>query len=174
VLVFWLSIVMALAGCTGLYLAAKGKWQGWAVGLAVQPVWAIFALVTKGYGLLVTCGMYGFVYYNNLMKWRNEQNKPIDDDAEMIKAGVMSLNEVRAYQSPPIIVAGTHRQAVDWCIDNGYDLRDVVIADSYQKLQGRRFRTRDVHMVGTWYERRDLLDIQQVIKHVTSLMPKEN
>lgn len=70
---FWLSLVMAFAGCTGLILAGKGMWQGWAIGLAVQPVWAIFAIVTKGYGLLITCMLYGFVYAKNLIKWRKEQ-----------------------------------------------------------------------------------------------------
>ncbi len=69
-LVFWLSLVMALAGCTGLILAGKGMWQGWAIGLAVQPVWAAFAILTKGYGLLLTCMMYGIVYAKNLIKWR--------------------------------------------------------------------------------------------------------
>lgn len=68
--VLLLSLILAAAGCTGLILAGRGKWQGWAVGLAVQPVWAVFALVTHGYGLLVTCLMYGTVYGRNLLAWR--------------------------------------------------------------------------------------------------------
>lgn len=68
-----LSIVMAACGCLGLILAGRGMWQGWAIGLAVQPVWAIFALLTKGYGLLLTCLMYGTVYGKNLIKWRRER-----------------------------------------------------------------------------------------------------
>lgn len=71
--VFALSLVLAGAGCTGLVLAGKGKWQGWLIGLCVQPVWAVFAIVTKGYGLLLTCLMYGTVYGKNLSKWRKEQ-----------------------------------------------------------------------------------------------------
>jgi hypothetical protein len=72
-LAFWLSLVLAAAGCTGLVLAGKGRWYGWGVGLAVQPVWAAYAIVTKGYGLLLTCLMYGTVYTKNLLKWRREQ-----------------------------------------------------------------------------------------------------
>lgn len=72
-LTFWLSIVLALAGCTGLILAGRGKWYGWAIGLAVQPVWVIFGIVTKGYGLCLTALMYGYVYTKNLLAWRKKQ-----------------------------------------------------------------------------------------------------
>lgn len=48
-------------------------WQGWAIGLAVQPVWAVFAFVTEAYGLLITCVMYGAVYGKNLIKWRSDE-----------------------------------------------------------------------------------------------------
>jgi hypothetical protein len=63
---FWLSLVLAAAGCTAMLLAGRHMWQGWAIGLAVQPVWAVFAVVTKGYGLLATSVMYGVVYGRNL------------------------------------------------------------------------------------------------------------
>lgn len=66
----WLSLVLAVAGCAGLLLAGKGRWQGWSVGLAVQPVWALFAVVTKAYGPLLTCLMYGTVYGRNPPRWR--------------------------------------------------------------------------------------------------------
>jgi hypothetical protein len=67
---FYLSLVLALAGCTGLVLAGKGKWYGWAVGLAVQPVWIVFGIVTKGYGLCLTALLYGAVYSRNLLAQR--------------------------------------------------------------------------------------------------------
>lgn len=67
---FWLSMVLAVTGCTGMVLAGRGMWQGWALGLAAQPVWAAFAIVSKGYGLLLTCLMYGSVYGRNLYRWR--------------------------------------------------------------------------------------------------------
>jgi hypothetical protein len=76
VTVLILSLVLAVAGCTGLVLAGRGMWQGWAVGLAVQPVWAAFAIVTHGYGLLLTCLMYGSVYARNLLRWRRQPTAP--------------------------------------------------------------------------------------------------
>lgn len=72
-LAFWLSLILAAAGCTGLVLAGKGKWYGWAIGLAVQPVWVIFGIITKGYGLCLTALMYGYVYSKNLIEWRKKQ-----------------------------------------------------------------------------------------------------
>lgn len=71
----WLSLVLAAAGCTGLLLAGRGQWQGWAIGLAVQPVWAVFAVVTHAYGLLATCVAYGLVYGRNLHRWRARQTR---------------------------------------------------------------------------------------------------
>ena len=66
--IFVLSLVLATAGCLGLYLGVRGHWQGPAIGLAVQPIWAAFAFATKGYGLLITCVMYGVVNVINLKK----------------------------------------------------------------------------------------------------------
>lgn len=71
-LAFYLSLVLAVAGCTGLILAGKGKWYGWAIGLAVQPVWIVFGIITKGYGLCLTALMYGYVYSRNLLAWRRD------------------------------------------------------------------------------------------------------
>lgn len=70
---FWLSLVLAATTCSGMFLAGKGKWYGWGLGLAVQPLWALYAIVTKGYGLLLTCLMFGFVYTRNLLKWHKNQ-----------------------------------------------------------------------------------------------------
>lgn len=69
-LAFWLSMILAVAGCTGLILAGRGRWYGWAIGLGVQPVWILFGVVTKGYGLCLTALMYGTVYARNLIAWR--------------------------------------------------------------------------------------------------------
>lgn len=66
---FWLSIILAAAGCTGLLLAGNGKWWAWGIGLAVQPVWAVYAIVTEGYGLLLTCLMFSYVNARNLVAW---------------------------------------------------------------------------------------------------------
>lgn len=81
---FYLSLVLAAMGCAGLLLAGRGKWYGWAIGLAVQPVWATYAIVTKGYGLLITCLMYGTVNGRNLWKWYTK--KSVSEQAMLEKA----------------------------------------------------------------------------------------
>ena len=65
---FWLSLALAAAGCTGLVLAGRGKMVGWLIGLLIQPVWVLFAVVTKGYGLVITAAMYATVYGSNLAR----------------------------------------------------------------------------------------------------------
>lgn len=69
---FWLSMVLAAAGCSGLVLAGKGRWYGWALGLAIQPVWALFGIVSGAYGLIITSAAYAWVYWANLARWRKE------------------------------------------------------------------------------------------------------
>ncbi len=94
---FWLSLVIATGGCAGLLLAGRGMWQGWALGLAVQPVWAVFAVVTEAYGLLITCLMYGAVYSQNLLKWRRQQREErCDHDRSYGVYGDEALSAVTA------------------------------------------------------------------------------
>lgn len=69
-LAFWLSVGIALTGAGGLWLAGRGMWQGWLVGLLGQPVWFAFGIVTHGYGVCLTCLIYGTVYTRNLLAWR--------------------------------------------------------------------------------------------------------
>lgn len=67
-----LSFVLAIASCAGLILAGKGMWQGWAVGVFVQPVWAAFAIITGAYGLIIISVMYAIVYGHNWYKWKSD------------------------------------------------------------------------------------------------------
>lgn len=67
---FWLSIILSIAGCFGIVLAGRGKWYGWALGLAAQPVWITFGVITKGYGICLTSVLYASVYGRNLVDWR--------------------------------------------------------------------------------------------------------
>lgn len=93
---FYLSLVLAAFACTGLLLAGRGKWYGWAVGLAAQPFWALFAIVTKSYGLIITCLMYGSVNAWNLLKWRkskNVHNIAVEELKGMYMRGAISAEE---------------------------------------------------------------------------------
>lgn len=94
-LAFWLSIFLALNTCFGMYVVGKGQWQGWAIGLASQPVWALFAVITKSYGLLITCVIFGSTYYKNLMKWRREKKAADEWNYNSIAQASLSPNEVR-------------------------------------------------------------------------------
>jgi hypothetical protein len=91
---FYLSLVLAAFACTGLLLAGSGKWYGWAVGLAAQPAWATYAIVTKGYGLLITCLMYGGVNGWNLWRWW--KNSRIDFKPPKVIGQITSVKQTPA------------------------------------------------------------------------------
>lgn len=94
-LAFWLSLVLAASSCFGLILAGRGKWQGWAVGLATQPVWAWFAIVTKSWGLLGVGAMYTTVYIKNLLKWRKTAKQWKKETTFHLKPIVLGESEVQ-------------------------------------------------------------------------------
>ncbi|MER7445239.1 hypothetical protein [Micromonospora avicenniae] len=60
----WSWLLMAV-GVTGLYLAGKRSWTGWAVGLGAQVLWLAYSITTGQWGFLV----YGAVYLRNLRAW---------------------------------------------------------------------------------------------------------
>lgn len=70
---FYLSIILAVMTCVGMHIAGKGHWQGWAIGLISQPIWALFSIITKSYGLLITCAIFGFTYTKNLIEWKRKE-----------------------------------------------------------------------------------------------------
>ncbi|MFI7551938.1 hypothetical protein ACIBQ2_19555 [Micromonospora sediminimaris] len=64
----WSWLLMAV-GVTGLYLAGKRSWTGWAVGLAAQGLWLAYSIATGQWGFLVSCFVYGAIYLRNLRAW---------------------------------------------------------------------------------------------------------
>ncbi|MGX4655707.1 hypothetical protein ACWCHM_18600 [Micromonospora sp. SCSIO 07396] len=64
----WSWLLMAV-GVTGLYLAGRRSWTGWAVGLAGQTLWLAYSLITEQWGFLVSCFVYGAIYLRNLRAW---------------------------------------------------------------------------------------------------------
>lgn len=75
---FVLSLVLGATGITGIFLAGPGRWQGWLIGLLVQPVWVVFAITTQAWGLLVLPVGYGWVYARNLLRWRSRTADPAE------------------------------------------------------------------------------------------------
>jgi len=84
---FWLSLVMGVVGITGIFIAGKGRWQGWLIGLLVQPVWIAFFVVTEAWpGIILPLG-YGWVYGKNLLAWRREERMRGGDEMGFTKHG---------------------------------------------------------------------------------------
>lgn len=69
---FWLSLVMGVVGIVGIFIAGRGRWQGWLIGFLVQPVWVAFFIVTEAWGGLALPLGYGWVYARNLLAWRRQ------------------------------------------------------------------------------------------------------
>lgn len=70
------SILLALVGICGLWLAGSGKWHGWAVGLVAQLAWIVYALLTGQYGFILSAVGYGVVYSRGL--WKMRANRAVD------------------------------------------------------------------------------------------------
>lgn len=62
------SWILTAVGVTGLFLAGRGGWAGWAVGLGVQVLWLAYAIVTKQYGFIVSAFAYGWVNVVNIQR----------------------------------------------------------------------------------------------------------
>lgn len=65
----WWSWALTAMGVAGLWLAGQRNVWGWAVGLAAQPVWITYGIVTEQYGFIVSGLAYGAVYARNFV-WR--------------------------------------------------------------------------------------------------------
>lgn len=70
----WWSIALAAIGIAGLWLAGKGLWQGWAVGIAAQLLWIAYAIATAQPGFIVSALAYGAVNTLNLVRWRRQRS----------------------------------------------------------------------------------------------------
>lgn len=68
------SFLLAIGGITGLWLAGKGKKEGWLFGLAMQVAWAVYSIASKQYGFLLSCLGYGWVYARNYRRAKNGDN----------------------------------------------------------------------------------------------------
>lgn len=66
---YW-SWLLTAVGVTGLWMAGSGKWWGWGIGLGAQVLWLAYAVSTQQWGFVPACGVYGFMYFRNLRRWR--------------------------------------------------------------------------------------------------------
>ena len=64
------SWVLATVGVTGMVIAGRNIWWGWALNLGNELLWIIFAVVTKQYGFILMAVGYGAVYAHNAHNWK--------------------------------------------------------------------------------------------------------
>lgn len=72
---YW-SYVLTALGVLGLLLAGSRKRVGWALGLAAQPLWVLYAVMTHQWGFIISAVIYGGVYLRNWLRWRREALQP--------------------------------------------------------------------------------------------------
>lgn len=61
--------VTSIVGFAGLWMAGNQRRAGWAVGLASEVLWVIYAVLLGQWVLLPTCVIWGFVYGRNFLRW---------------------------------------------------------------------------------------------------------
>jgi len=67
------SWLLASVGLLGLYLAGRRQRVGWAVGVAAQALWVVYAVATRQWGFIVSAVAYGWIYALNWRRWRPER-----------------------------------------------------------------------------------------------------
>jgi hypothetical protein len=68
------SFLLSALGIVGLLLAGSKRKVGWLVGVAVQPLWIVFAITTQQYGFILNAGIYAAVYARNYILWRRSDH----------------------------------------------------------------------------------------------------
>lgn len=71
----WWSVILTVVGATGIYLTTRKLWVGFAVGLAVQILWVIYALSTNQWGFIGSALLYGTVHTIGLRRWLQEKKE---------------------------------------------------------------------------------------------------
>lgn len=72
---WWWSWLLTAVGIAGLAFAGSKRKVGWALGLYVQVLWVIYAIVSQQYGFVVSAFAFGFAYARNWFKWSREERE---------------------------------------------------------------------------------------------------
>lgn len=67
-----LSLILGIVGVTGQIVTSRNPRIGWAISLANQPLWIVFALTTGQYGLLLLTAGFTAAAALNLRRARRE------------------------------------------------------------------------------------------------------
>lgn len=70
---WWWSWLLMVVGVTGMFLAGRRRWEGWAIGLVSELLWLLYAWDTKQWGFVPFALAYAAVYARNAISWRGSQ-----------------------------------------------------------------------------------------------------
>lgn len=83
---WWWSVLLAVVGLVGLFVAGKKNHWGWFIGLVAQLLWIVYAFVTNQWGFYLSAAGYGAMYGYNWWQWRKEHK------AKVSKLGQSGVN----------------------------------------------------------------------------------
>lgn len=66
-----IALATSVVTLIGMWLAGSHRWQGWALGVANQGLWAWFIFAFRAWGLLPLNIALVFVYGRNLWRWKH-------------------------------------------------------------------------------------------------------
>lgn len=66
------SWILTLPALVGLWAAGSGKRWGWAVAVATQFAWVVYAILTEQYGFILSAIVYSVVFGRNWIKHPKE------------------------------------------------------------------------------------------------------
>lgn len=80
----WWSVALAVIGVAGLYLTTKKLAVGFAVGVAVQVLWIVYAVISGQYGFIFSALAFAVVNALGLWRWTRKAdvtNPPSETEA---------------------------------------------------------------------------------------------
>lgn len=120
----WSWVLMAV-GVTGLWLAGRGIWWSWFVGLGAQVLWLAYAIVTGQWGFIVSAFAYGFVYARNGVRWMRQRPRPTkrERDIERVIRRVRKGNAIQLGSAEGKTISKESRDAISQAVRRR--LRDI-------------------------------------------------
>lgn len=73
-----LSWILSALTLVVMWLAGSNNRRAWYLGIAIQPLWIVFAVVTHGYGLIALSLALALVYARNALIVRQHKPAPVD------------------------------------------------------------------------------------------------
>lgn len=65
----WWSWLLTAVGVLAVYLIGSQRRSGFALGVAAQALWIVYAVVTEQYGFVIASLLYATMYARGWKKW---------------------------------------------------------------------------------------------------------